>query len=266
MAEAFPSLGGRYLLRERLGAGSMGVVYAARDVQLDRDVALKLAAAHAGSDAGDKLLGEAKALARLAHPNVVTVYDAGVLDGQAYIAMQLASGVSLWAWLRQRRRHPREVLAAFVDAGRGLGAAHEAGEVHRDFKPENVMVGPDGRVQLLDFGLSRAGFASVHGTPAYMAPEQMEGQPSDHRTDQFSFCVALWEALFGRRPFAGDTHWARYNAMDAGELQRPSRHVPRRLLRALERGLQRRPEDRWPSMAALLDELERSACEPPAWP
>ncbi|HTM20129.1 MAG TPA: serine/threonine-protein kinase, partial [Kofleriaceae bacterium] len=202
---------GRYLIEARLGMGGMGVVYAARDPDLDRRVAIKLLRSGA-VEAGARLLREGKALARLRHPNVVAVHDLGLHRGDVFIAMELVDGTTLRTWWEARRQG--EVLAVLVDAGRGLAAAHAAGLIHRDFKPENVLVGRDGSVRVTDFGLARldgadgepdaalaativAGAVSagltrtgaVVGTPAYMAPEQHQGKAIDARTDQFAFCV-----------------------------------------------------------------------------
>jgi serine/threonine protein kinase len=201
---------------DRIGAGGMGVVYAAYDPELDRRVALKLLRPDRfGSDADRlRLLREAQALARLADPHVVSVYDTGTFGDRVFVAVELVEGETLRQWLGGLRAAPRswrEVLARFLPAGRGLAAAHAAGLVHRDFKPENVLLGRDGRVRVADFGLAEAApepggklaalpaeWGLVLGTPAYMAPEQLRGIAVDARSDQFSFCVALFEALYGR--------------------------------------------------------------------
>ena len=267
---------GRYVLRARLGQGGMGVVWRARDPELDRDVAIKvLAGATLDADAEARLLREAQSMARLSHANVVGVNDVGVIDGRAFIAMELIEGETLRQWL-SRGPHPRnEVLARFVAAGRGLAEAHAHGIVHRDFKPDNVLCGHDGRVCVTDFGLARVQAraeisaeldsddpdptrltrtGAFVGTPAYMAPEQFHGQPSDLRSDQFAFCVALWEALFGARPFAGKSLGELAHAVISGELRERPRDVriPAALERALRRGLARDPSQRWPDMNALL--------------
>ena len=206
---------GRYTLIDRLGAGAMGVVYRAEDGDLGRLVALKLL--HRPDDLlTDRLIREARAMAQVNHPNVVAVYDVGIADGTTYIAMELVEGMSLRLW-QQQRRSAAEIVAAYIAAGRGLAAAHAAGIVHRDFKPDNCLVGSDGRTRVTDFGLAAArasgapppsqidltSTGSVLGTPAYMAPEQFTGGNVDPRTDQFNFCVALHEALYGARPFSG---------------------------------------------------------------
>jgi serine/threonine protein kinase len=234
---------GRYLVLDPLGAGGMGVVYAAYDPELDRKIAIKLLApsvAHGSSSSeGQRLQREARALARLSHPNVVAVYDVGIASAQVFVAMELVEGQTLGAWLSAEPRTWQQVVRCFVDAGRGLAAAHAVGLVHRDFKPDNVLVGRDGKVRVSDFGLARAtqpmpgegpsqqeGTASASsvpghegrsgpqdgsltgaraGTPRYMAPEQWLGAATGPWTDQFSFCVALWEALYGELPFAGTT-------------------------------------------------------------
>ncbi len=288
---------GRHIVLERLGAGGMGVVYAAYDPELDRKIAVKLIHRRGPGDrepaGAARLLREAKAMARLTHPNVITVHDVGVLPGgQVFIAMEFVDGLTLRAWQQRTPRSWRETLAVYREAGRGLAAAHAAQLVHRDFKPDNVLVGHDGRVRVLDFGLARdelpaapaserreladlsqgrsSGIAAslgpteqltqdgaVVGTPAYMAPEQRLAVTVDARGDQFSFCVSLWEALTGALPFAGSHPLALLAAVQRRAFTPVPRDskVPRRLLRALERGLAALPADRWPDMDALLAAL-----------
>jgi serine/threonine protein kinase len=177
-----------YLVGERLGAGGMGVVYRARDTKLHRDVALKFPPPELSPE---RLEREAQAMARLAHPHVVTVHEVGDAGGgQLYIAMELVEGQTLRAWLRERPRGRREILDVFVAAGRGLAAAHAAGLVHRDFKPENVLVGADGRARVSDFGLARESTrgdteVAYSGTPTYMAPD---GPPAERAE------MAMWLA------------------------------------------------------------------------
>ena len=252
---------GRYRVLHLVGEGAMGRVYAAWDPTLDRRVALKLihpnlagdsAAAHA------RLLREAQSLARVSHPNLVGVHDAAALNEVVFIAMEFVDGLTLRAWIREQPRTPREIVDAFVQAGRGLAAAHAAGLVHRDFKPENVLVGRDGRVRVSDFGLATTDNTPAHpvrsrgtglvGTPAYMAPEQLEGRSANAQSDQFAFCVALFEGLGTVRPFTRNT---------ADEVARgiPALKAPARLVRALEQGLKLRPEDRFPDLEALLRAL-----------
>ncbi len=268
----------RYIVLERIGAGGMGVVYLAHDPQLRRNVAIKLVGGgqrHRDAWAREqaRLLREGRALARLSHPNVVPIYDVGVLGEQVYLAMEFVAGETLADWLARARPPLRAVLEVFLAAGRGLAAAHAAGIVHRDFKPANVIVGADGRVRVLDFGLARSTEAvelpsagepepagprpssTITGTPAYMAPEQERGEVGP-AADQFSFCVALHEALCGARPFAGATLEELHAAKRAGVPVSP-RSSPRRLVRALKRGLSFEPADRWPALTDLLDELER---------
>ena len=282
---AMPPLGatiGRYAVTGALGSGGMGLVVSALDVELGRTVAIKLlhAAAAETSTAGARLEREAQAMAKLSHPNVVTVYEVGKLDGQPFIAMELVEGQTLRGWLQERRPAWREIITTFVAAGRGLAAAHAVGLIHRDFKPDNVLMGSDGRPRVSDFGLvtsrssdlpggaelglspmTRTAFGSVLGTPAYMAPEQWEGLDVGVGVDQFAFAVALWEALWEARPFEGTTIAELRERVLDGEV-RPlasRRGVPRRIERALRRALSHRPEDRWPELSALLGELERHA-------
>ncbi len=265
---------GRYVVLDRLGAGGMGVVYAAWDPELDRRVAIKLLHARLGRAPGDAspLLREARAMARLTHPNVLAVYDVGTLDGQTFITTELVDGVTLRQWL-QAPRPRRDVLAVLVAAGAGLAAAHAAGIVHRDFKPENVMVAHDGRVRVMDFGLARplaalspaaaaaSGLyrtAALAGTPAYMAPEQWEGRRQDAQADIFAFCVVAWEALTGEHPFAGPTLVATAEAIVGGRVRPPPPGVrlPYWLLRTLLVGLRVAPASRHRDMPALLAALQ----------
>ncbi len=273
---------GRFLLLERLGAGGMGEVYAAYDPQLDRRVALKLLrpdfSAALGEVAHARLVREAQTMARLSHPNVVGVYEVGREAGQTWVAMELVVGQTLKGWLKAASRSWREVRAVFVAAGRGLAAAHAAGIVHRDYKPDNVLVGHDGRVRVGDFGLANPSMGAsppapgaaadspdaapltrtglLVGTPGYLAPELLAGRPGDARSDQFSFAVSLWEAVYGTRPFAPTptssepAHW---------RLAAPpgARRVPAWLHRVMARGLSVLPEARYPSLEALLEALSR---------
>ncbi len=272
---------GRHVLEALLGAGGMGVVYRARDPQLDRVVAVKLVRSRAGGDSGRaRLLREAQAMAKLHHVNVVPIFDVGTAGDDVYVVMPLLEGGTLGSWVRAAPRAWHAVLDRFVAAGRGLVAAHAAGLVHRDFKPDNVLLGGDGEIQVADFGIARfehdaprsgegpaAELASLEltrtgdllGTPAYMAPEQLRGEASDARADQFSFCVALWEGLFDERPFSpGDARGpaalaALLASIEAGKPATPTgREVPAWLREILARGLRMRAEERWPSMAALL--------------
>ncbi|MDC0675194.1 serine/threonine-protein kinase [Nannocystis radixulma] len=275
---------GRYVVMSLLGAGGMGVVYAAHDPELGRPVALKLLRPHPDGprrELEDRLRREAQAMARLSHPNVAAIHDVGRIGDRIFIAMELIRGQTLAAWLRAAPRSRQEILARFLLAGRGLAAAHAAGLVHRDFKPENVLVSDDGQVRVVDFGLARASgdeplaitapsvdgtqladltaTGAVLGTPSYMAPEQHAGRPAEARSDQFSFCVALYTALYGQRPFAGDTVESLALAVRDGRLAPVPRgaRVPRHLRRPLLRGLAVAPADRFPTMDALLAALAR---------
>ncbi len=259
---------GRYVVLSELGSGAMGVVYGAYDPELDRKVALKLLHARPGDTQGRaKLLLEAQALAKLAHPNVVGVYDVGAVDDRVWIAMEFVAGQTMRAWFSEAKPPWRDVLAAMIDAGRGLHAAHEQGLVHRDFKPDNVMLGDDGRARVMDFGIAfvqgAGGTAEASpgmvGTPLYMALECFAGTSSDARSDQFAFCVTLWEGLFGERPFAGASVPELAAAVLAGRVREPPRAagVPSWLRRIVERGLAQEPDARWPSMDALVHALGR---------
>jgi len=250
---------GRYTVLAREGAGGMGAVHSAYDPELDRKVALKLVrtdllARGNPDELRARMAREAKAMARIRHPNVVAIYDVGTIGDELFIAMEFVEGTTLGVWTRAHPRTWREILAQYLQAGEGLAAAHRAGLVHRDFKPDNVLVGSDGRVCVGDFGLvrlhatagetapavpvghpDRLSTATFVGTPAYMAPEQRAGQHVDARADQFSFCRALEEALF--------------------EDERAA--APAWLRAPLERGQRARPDERWPSMTELLHALRR---------
>jgi eukaryotic-like serine/threonine-protein kinase len=283
---------GRYVLLDELGAGAMGLVYAAYDPELDRKVAVKvLRGLPVERDRGDaaRLVREARALARLSHPNVVAVYDVGLVEPEGttlgagttvFIAMEYVRGTTLRHWLAEAPRPWREVKEMLAQAGRGLAAAHDVGLVHRDFKPDNVMVGEDGRARVMDFGLARlpeqqsssdegelpsatpleldrTHTGAVAGTPAYMAPEQHRAGSVGAHSDQFAFCVAAWEAFVGRRPFA-----ERSDAAPTEALARPpegprpgDRAPPAWVLAALRRGLASDPAARYPDMHALLTAL-----------
>ncbi|RKH47595.1 serine/threonine-protein kinase [Corallococcus sicarius] len=273
----------RYVVRERIGAGAMGVVYAAEDPELGRQVALKVLRPEGRQHAElqQRLQREAQALARLSHANVVTLYDVGTYADGIFLAMELVEGTTLAEWMKAP--HPwREVLRVFLEAGRGLAAAHAAGLVHRDFKPANVLLGREGRVYVTDFGIARllhqeeapaspvspdapmgrlTRTGSVLGTPAYLAPELLRGQRADARSDEFSFCVALYEALYGVHPFQGETLRELAQAVLAGRIRPPEREVqvPAWVRRAVLRGLRAEPAERFASMEALL-----AALTPPA--
>ena len=286
---AMPARVGRYVICEELGTGAMGVVYRARDPELDRALAIKLVRTDGRSQArGARLLREAQAMAKLRHPNVLPIFDVGPADGAVFVAMPLLEGGSLRDWLRAEPRSLDDILDRFVAAGRGLAAAHAAGLVHRDFKPDNVLLGDAGEVQVADFGLAQVADATASGsgasfaasatteargpvgTPAYMAPEQLRARPSDARADQFSFCVAVWESVFEERPFgkpepsAPEPLRARLDAIAAGPIP-PRRERPAWLARVLARGMAAAPERRWPSMDALLEAIARHRA-PRRWP
>ncbi|MGZ3455124.1 MAG: tetratricopeptide repeat protein [Polyangiales bacterium] len=266
---------GRYTIDERLGAGGMGVVYAARDVALGRRVALKLLGGRATARrrrshgleqtmaAQARLQREAQMMAKLGDPHVVAVYEVGEVGDEVFVAMELVEGLTLRAWLKESKRSTRAILGVFEQIGRGLVAAHTAKIVHRDVKPENVLVGRDGRVRITDFGLAEVvAEASLQtrvgmlvGTPAYMAPEQLEGRVADERSDQFAFAVMLWEALHGERPYPGDTLEAILASMKLGSMRPPKRLVPAGVRRALRRALEPNREDRFPTLAPMVEAL-----------
>jgi len=264
---------GRYVLAERIGTGGMGTVYRANDPKLDRDVAVKLVSSTDLEAAQQYLEREAQAMAKLSHPNVATVHDIGTWNGQLFIAMELCTGGSLATWLAEPRPW-RDVVLRLVAAGRGLAAAHRIGLVHRDFKPDNVLVSSDGTIKVSDFGLVRssAGAPStnsnpdaIEGTPVYMAPEQLEGREVDARADQFAFAVSVWEGVCGGRPFQPEVGTRELvpgmlRAIRARRLMRSTASdVPKRVLKILERALSAEPGARWSSLDALLAELERAA-------
>jgi tetratricopeptide (TPR) repeat protein/predicted Ser/Thr protein kinase len=282
----------RFIVHRVLGVGGAGIVYAAHDPELDRTTALKVLRRELAEriDARARFLREAQALARLSHPNVISVYDVGAAGGCTFIAMEHIRGRTFADWVAASPRSWREIVAVLVKAGRGLAAAHAAGLIHRDFKPANLLVGDDGRVVVTDFGLARATEGTreevpeaagsgadplaasitrtgiVQGTPAYMAPEQADGRSADARADQFSFCVTLYEALFGAHPFLPPSSSAGASgpsfafaaapesAREPSTARLPSdgRGVPVWLQRTALRGLSERPDDRYPSMDSLL--------------
>ncbi|HXJ21688.1 MAG TPA: serine/threonine-protein kinase [Polyangia bacterium] len=262
---------GRYQLLALLGRGGMGEVYVGYDPELDRKVAIKILRADKADHQGHRarFMREAQAVARLTHPNVVGVYDVGNVGGRMFLAMELVDGETLSAWLARSPRGVSQILHVFAMANRGLDAAHRAGIVHRDFKPQNVMVAGDGSVRVMDFGLAASAdpglpdeprltaAGSILGTPHYMSPEQLRGQRADGRADQFSFCVALWEALHGALPFPAKTWGALRAAVLEGRPQAGplARRVPRRVQAALVRGLSADRDDRFPTMADLLAAL-----------
>jgi serine/threonine-protein kinase len=319
---------GRFAVLRTLGEGGMGVVYSAYDEELDRRVALKLL--RPGRDNSPRnqarMQREARAMAKLSHPNVVQVYEVGRIDEQVFVAMEFVQGKTLGAWLKAQPRSWQDTLNVLIQAGRGLQAAHEAGVIHADFKPDNILIDAEERVRVVDFGLSRraepasaslqaaaargeagrslpnaaAGLhlgpgeparsqisptvppasppptrpisdepsqrpgeeprsnARIAGTPAYMAPEQHRHCPADQRSDQFSFCITLYTALYGKHPFAGGSLLELVINLSDGKIHPPpaGTQVPTAVHAALVRGLANLPEKRWPTLADLLDALE----------
>ena len=275
---------GRFMILGALGEGGMAVVLRAYDPELDRQLAIKVMRGDVygerASIGQSRIHREAHALARLSHPNIVQVYEAGSVPGGVFIAMELVRGVTLRAWSKEKPRTWREVVEVFKQAAAGVAAAHAAGIVHRDFKPDNVLVGDDGRVRVVDFGLARPGgeaartdgspprldpdllvtqAGAVIGTPAYMAPEQHLGQPADARSDVFGLCVSLHEALYGSRPFTGATAADVRRSVLLGEPTPPphDRAVPGWLRTLVARGLRRDPAERPASMQEVVTELGR---------
>ncbi len=261
---------GRYELVRRLGAGGMGVVYEARDPQLDRPVAVKMLRPERTTDSiegHERLHREARALAKLSHPNVVQIHEVGEHEGITYVVMELVRGQTLHEWQRSNQPVLTNILAAYRQAGLGLAAAHEAGIIHRDFKPSNALIGDDGRVRVVDFGLARSparlcndttaptheGSSStgVAGTPGYIAPEVLAGNAADARSDQFSFCVALWEAVSGIPPSA-QPHDGRASAGRNTTFPGPAW-----LRRVILRGIAEDPGERWPDLPTLVRALDR---------
>jgi serine/threonine protein kinase len=261
---------GRYQLRRKIGQGAMGAVYEAWDQTLERIVALKLLhedAPDLSEDEHKRLWDEARTMAKIKHPNVVTIYDVGENEGIIFLSMELASGGNLRTWLTKEQRLPQQILEKFLEAGEGLFAAHRAGIVHRDFKPDNVVLDTNHVAKVSDFGLGRKLIRDTQqasdarsatpdaqgsllgtkpaGTPRYMAPEQWLGSAVDERADQYAFSVALYEALFGCLPSERSTE----GSFRAYEL---------RLQHILKRGCQEQPEQRYPSLGVLLSELRQA--------
>lgn len=268
---------GRYIANQVVGVGAMGVVYSAYDPELDRRIALKLLrrTLKPNQDA-ERLRREAKAMARVSHVNVARVFDVGRFGDAVFITMEFIDGPTLTSWLSEQERPWREIVDVFLQAGRGLAAAHDAGLVHRDFKPDNVLLSQkDERVCVTDFGLvgaDRDAFGTTTtpttvpvsltqtgallGTPVYMAPEQMNRMTVDARSDQFSFAIALFEALYGKRPFRGNTLGELCAAKQSGQIEQVESPVQPGMHAALLRALSAAPEQRFPSMHDLLHVME----------
>lgn len=280
----------RYRVVSLIGAGASGVVYRGFDPRLKRTVALKVLRPDLygkGPEQSARMLREAQSMARLSDPHVVAVYDVGLNQGTVYLVMEYIDGATLSEWLRAGPRTRSEILSVFDDAGRGLAAAHDKGLVHRDFKPENVLVARDGRARVTDFGLAResenwlgdrltddqasaelyAPTRGLVGTPAYMAPELFEGGPATPASDQFAFCVTLFVALFDKHPFKAGEGIALSELMTrvrASTLQTPALQsaLDERLFAVLRRGLAAEPASRFPDMSRLLSELSHAHRRP----
>ncbi|MEX1363672.1 MAG: protein kinase, partial [Nannocystaceae bacterium] len=292
------ALVGPYVINDTLGKGGMGCVYRAFDRRLNRQVAIKVLHGDLGRSEQQRLVREAQAMAQLGHPNVVQVHEVGEHEGRAFVVMEMVEGQTLSTWQRSEPRPDwRACVQVYLQAGAGLAAAHEQGLVHRDFKPSNALVDERGRVRVLDFGLVGTSLSlddgptvddglsrgeprsfesldwvserltqtgAVMGTPAYMSPEQIRGEEVDARSDQFSFCVSLYEAVYGQRPFVGKDLGMLACAVRDGRLApvESDTRVPARLAAALLRGLAYEPSERWSSMEALLAELRRQVTPP----
>jgi serine/threonine protein kinase len=281
----------RYEIEGRLGGGSMGIVYAARDTRLGRRVAIKLLRPAVESNGlvfrelCQRLIREARAMASLSHPNLVSVHDIGTYAGRDFIVMDFVDGWTLRDWTERDDRSWQERFDVLIDAGRGLAEAHAAGVIHRDFKPDNVLVSRTGRSQVSDFGLARgvAGLPAIArsangrpladvadhitqlgvaiGTPLYMAPEIHRGEVADARSDQFAFAVTSWEILYCAHPFPGRTIAELRDAVHSADILDPPHPptAPIDFARVLRRGLAPRRDERWPEMSDFLAELERVA-------
>lgn len=284
---------GPYIVLDQLGLGGMGVVYSAYDGKLDRKIALKVLRSEGHDEvaavARHRLVSEGRALARVSHPNVVAVYDVGTVDTEVFVAMELVEGQTLGQWRRAAKRAWPEVVEMFSGIAAGLIAVHDASLVHRDVKPDNILIDAEGRPKVTDFGLARpegdapdslqrreqalidanvplermqlTQTGARLGTPAYMACEQLNGQDASTHSDQFAYCVTLWETLYGQRPFEGDSWVSLVMSVTEGQIREPpvppsGRPVPGWLRRILERGLAPDPTDRWPNMRALREALE----------
>jgi serine/threonine protein kinase len=285
-----PGLGfGRYKIKREIGEGGMGVVYEAHDPKLNRRIAIKLMQINKSGSASDtksaksRMLREAQAMAMVSHPNLIEVYDVGTYENNVFIAMEYIEGDTLRDWIKTKNRKTDwpEILKTYVRAARGVAAAHQRKLIHRDFKPENVMRDKDGIIKVMDFGLARANTdpdvtgnhlwantltqsGVIVGTPAYMSPEQILGEKTGPETDQFSFCVALFEALYGYRPFQGKNVMEIAKCVLQGHIQLPPKGhpVPGFILDALLKGLQTSPDERHDSMDLLIEELRRTPSAP----
>jgi serine/threonine protein kinase len=290
MAEELPKTIARFEVRSLVGIGGSAVIYSAWDPEQQRPIAIKLLRPDRSfrPDSQARFLREAKSIARLNHPNVVRIYEVGTHEGRVFLALEYVEGRTLREWVEQDQPSVEDIIDRYLDAGRALEAAHQAGVMHRDFKPDNVLLGDDGRVRVLDFGLARStrntdSFQTLEtktpglrdalaqgpeltatigfsGTPAYKSLEQHFGRPTDPRADQFAFCVALWEAVYGERPFVGRSASEIARAIERGKIREPSRDraaaVPRQFRKVLERGFAAERDERWSSMTELLAQIE----------
>lgn len=287
-AKTDPTTIGRFRVIERLGSGAHGVVFAAEDPRLERRVAIKLLrrervqGTELGGGAQERLLREAKTLAKLRHRNVVSVHEIGEHDGRVFLAMELVEGQTLAQWIEDGPHAAEAIVTVFLAAGDGLAAAHSAGLVHRDFKPANVLIDADGHVRVADFGLARTAGSDdatqsnipsdaggsveenltatgvLVGTPVYMAPELLSGAGATALSDQYAFCLALDEAFYGARRFSGrNIAELAANIALGREAEREPASIPRAVRRVINRGLSADPAHRFGSMEELLTELRR---------
>jgi serine/threonine protein kinase len=271
---------GRYELEELVGAGGMSSVFKARDTLLERRVALKVLHQHFTEDDQyvERFRREARAVASLSHPNIVTILDRGEDEGRQFLVFELVEGRTLKEILDEEGRLPvARALEIAIQVARGLGFAHEHGLVHRDVKPQNVILNGDGRAKVTDFGIARSldvqgvtQSGAVLGTSNYIAPEQASGRPVDRTTDVYSLGVVLFELLTGEVPFPGESFVA--VAMQHVSEPPPSvlevrPDVPIRVARAVDRALEKDPAERFPTMDAFAAELQACLAElgsPPA--
>ena len=263
---------GRYQIVGELGKGSMGVVYQAHDPQIDRLVALKALRQDrlTSEDFVHRFLKEAKAIGRLSHPNIVTVYDVGEDHGTIYIAMEFLEGKPLNKVIEEKRLSLKEIINLGIQAAETLDYAHQKGIVHRDIKPGNILVQASGQIKITDFGIAHIEDPSasvqtqageILGTPAYMSPEQVMSRPVDGRSDLFSLGIILYELTIGKRPFGGENLAAIFNAITQETLSQPTKanpDIPQGLSQIIMKCLNKKPDERFQTGKALAEALRES--------